>query len=145
MLRDEQIDYVFAALIDDRGDGLAVNVIQTPAKKGEAFRGQIDDRRSKVDPAVEPRLDEVTIAGLDLSEMTGLERMNRRRYDFLGYRLLLIPADHCEDEAGRSRRRKHRAHRKSAEEGSPGWLHELADRNNARCRCRRQGFDAVAQ
>ena len=66
MLRDEQIDYVFATLVDNRGDRLAVDVIQAPAKKGEAFRGQIDDRRGDVDPAVEPRLDGVPIAGLDI-------------------------------------------------------------------------------
>src|SRR5215472_10721620 len=137
MLRDEQIDYVFAALIDDRGDRLAFDVIQAPAKKGEAFRGQIDDRWSNVDAAVKPRLDGVPIAGLDIHQMTGLQRTNMRRYDLLGDRLLLIPADHREDETGRRRRRKHGAHRKSAEEGPPGWLHEPADRDNARCRYRR--------
>jgi hypothetical protein len=43
--------------------------------------------------------------------------------DFSGDRLLLIPADHREDEAGCNCRRKHGAHRKSAEERPTGsWL-----------------------
>src|SRR5215469_6299035 len=131
MLRNEQIDHVFATLINDRGNGLAVNVIQAPAKESKAFRGQIHDRRSYVDPAVEPRLDGVPIAGLNIHQMTGLQRTDVRRYNFFGDRLVLIPADDREDETGRSRRGKHGAHCKSAEEGPPGWLHELADRNNA--------------
>ena len=78
MLGDEQIDHMFATLIDDRGDRLTVDVIQAPAKKRETFRGQIDDWWRHVDAAVKPRLDGMPVASLDIHQMPGLQRTDMR-------------------------------------------------------------------
>src|SRR5580658_8970706 len=56
-LGDEQIDDVLAALIDDGGHRLAVDVIETAAEQRKTLRRQVDHRRRDVDLAVEPRLD----------------------------------------------------------------------------------------
>ena len=63
MARDEQIDDMVAAPIDQRGGGLAVDVVEPAADQREALRGQVDHRRRNVELAVEPRLDVVLVAG----------------------------------------------------------------------------------
>src|SRR5580700_6520597 len=52
-LRDEQIDHVLAAAIDDRRDRLAVDVIEPAADQGKTLRGQVDHRRGNFELAVE--------------------------------------------------------------------------------------------
>jgi hypothetical protein len=37
-LRNEEIDHVFAASIDNRGDGLAVDIVEPSAEQRKAFR-----------------------------------------------------------------------------------------------------------
>ena len=69
MLRDKQIDHVFSALIDDRGNRFVIDVIEASAKKRKAFRGQIDHWRRNIDPAVEPRFHGVPIAGFDIHQL----------------------------------------------------------------------------
>src|SRR3954469_9190624 len=43
--RDEEIDHMGPASIDDGGDRTAVYVDEPPADQPEALRGQVDDRR----------------------------------------------------------------------------------------------------
>ena len=62
------------------------------AKKRKALCGQIDHRGGDVDSAVEPRLDGVLVAGFDIHQMTGLQRTDMRRNNFVGDRLRLIVA-----------------------------------------------------
>ena len=83
-LGDEQIDDVLAALIDDRSHRLAVDVIEAAAEQRKALRGQVDDRRRDVDLAVEPRLDRMLVAGFHVHQVSGLQRADMRRHDFVG-------------------------------------------------------------
>src|SRR5256886_17625569 len=53
-LRNEEIDHVFAASIDNRGDGLAVDIVEPSAEQHEALRRQIHDRRRSCELSVEP-------------------------------------------------------------------------------------------
>src|SRR5262249_54365615 len=53
-LRNEEIDHVLAASIDDRGDDLALNIVEPSAKQHKAFCRQVHDRRRYIDLAVEP-------------------------------------------------------------------------------------------
>src|SRR4051795_11878793 len=55
-LRDEQIDDVHAAPVDQRGDGLAVEIVEPAADQREALRGQVNQRRRDIKTSVEPRL-----------------------------------------------------------------------------------------
>ena len=44
-LRDEEIDHVRATSVDNRGDGLAVNIVKPPADQREPLGRQVDHRR----------------------------------------------------------------------------------------------------
>src|SRR5206468_7709079 len=66
---DEHIDEMFVAPIDERGDGSAVQIIQSPADEWKAFRSEILHVRREVEFPVEPRLDGVLIARGNVSEM----------------------------------------------------------------------------
>src|SRR6516165_12769811 len=74
LLGDEQIDYVLAPLIDDRGNRLAVDIVEPAAEQRKALRGQVDDRWRYIDPAVEPRLDGMLVAGRHIHQMARLQR-----------------------------------------------------------------------
>src|SRR4029077_15885904 len=97
-LRDEEIDHVLAAAIDDRRHRLAVDVIERAADQGESLPGQVDDRRRDVELAVEPRLDGVLVAGFDVGQMSGLQRAQMRRHDVAGDLLILVVMDDGNDE-----------------------------------------------
>src|SRR5580693_3924481 len=120
-LADEQIDHMLAAAIDDRCHRLAVDVIEPAADQGKTLRGQIDDRRRDVELAVEPRLDGVLVAGFHVGQMPGLQRAQMRRHDVAGDLLILVVADHGNDEARGHDGRQRGADSKTAEEIFPGF------------------------
>src|SRR5580693_8409591 len=120
-LADEQIDHVLAPVIDDRGHRLAVDVIEPAADQGKTLRRQVDDRRGDVELAVEPRLDGVLVAGFDVGQMAGLQRAQMRRHDVAGDLLILVVADHGNDEARGHDGRQRGADSKTAEEIFPGF------------------------
>ena len=113
---DEQIDHVFAPLVDDRGHRFAGEVIEPAAKQRETFRGEVDYRRPDIDPAVEPRLDGMLVARLHIQQMIGLERAKVRRLQIVSNLLSLIIGNDAEDETCRNRGGQARAERESAEE-----------------------------
>ena len=59
-------------------------VIQPPADQRKAALGEIDDRRSEIEPAEKPRLDRVLIGGLDVEEMVRHQRANMAVDDEVG-------------------------------------------------------------
>jgi hypothetical protein len=147
MLRHEQIDHVVVAAIDDCRHGLAVDVVETAADQRKALRREVDDRWREVELAVEPRLDGVLIAGLDIGKMVGLERAQVCGNDFARNLLIRIVAKDGDDKACRHGRRKCRADSEAAEESaprhSPGIAPGIAHTGHARRRCKHRGFDAV--
>src|SRR5205814_7174660 len=60
---DEDIDEMFVAPIDERGNCATVQIIQSPADEWKTLRGEILHLRRKVQFPVEPRLDGVLVAG----------------------------------------------------------------------------------
>jgi hypothetical protein len=58
----EDVDRVLPALIDERRDGAAGEVIESAADEGKAERREIVDRRGEVQFAEEPRFHGVLIA-----------------------------------------------------------------------------------
>src|SRR6266516_3474334 len=68
-LRNEEIDHVSAASIDNRGDGLAVDIIEPSAEQREALRCQIHDWWCDIDLAVEPRFHRMLVARLYVGEV----------------------------------------------------------------------------
>src|SRR6202051_3011523 len=97
-LGEEQIDNVFAALIDNRRHRLAVDIIEAAAEEPEALRREVDDRRRDVEFTVEPWLDRVLVARFHVYQMPSLERTYVGRHDFVGDGLLLIGAYHGRDK-----------------------------------------------
>src|SRR5438552_3500186 len=73
-LRNEEIDHVLAASIDDRGDGLALNIVEPSAKQHKALRRQVHDRRRYIDLAVEPWFHRMLVARLDVGQVVFLKR-----------------------------------------------------------------------
>src|SRR5439155_13327973 len=69
----KQIDNVLVALVDERGDRAAGEIIEPPAAQREVLGREILDRRRKIDPPVKPRLDRVAVGGADIFEMAGLQ------------------------------------------------------------------------
>src|ERR1700728_1371375 len=124
-LGNEEIYDVFAAFIDHRSHRLAINIVEPSAQQGEALRRQIDDRRRDVDLAVEPRFYGVLIAGLDVHQVSGLERANVGRHHFAGDRMFLVVADNGQHQARGERAGEHRAGGKAAEERAARRPQEL--------------------
>jgi len=95
-LRNEEIDHVCAASIDNRGDGLAVDVVKPSAEQCETLRCQVYDRRCDIDLAVEPWFDCMLVARLDVGEVVGLKRAHMRRHNVAEHALILIRSKDCE-------------------------------------------------
>src|SRR6185312_13796698 len=66
------------AAIDERGDRLAVDEIEPAPDQPEPLSGEIDDRRRKIEPAVEPRLDGMPVARQHVGQMIRLQRAQMR-------------------------------------------------------------------
>src|SRR5438874_9942716 len=81
---DEQINEVLVVLIDERCDGPAVEIIETAAGQREVRRGEILDRRRKIELAVEPRLYGVAILGRDILQMARLQGADMTGDNLLG-------------------------------------------------------------
>src|SRR6266699_2038311 len=73
-LRDEEIDHMRAAPIDDRSNGLAVKIVEPPAEKREALRRQVHDRRCDIELAVEPWFHRMLVTRLHDGEVVDLKR-----------------------------------------------------------------------
>src|SRR5260221_11943709 len=61
-LRNEEIDHVLAASIDNRGDGLAVDIVDPSAEQHEALRCRIHDRRHYIELSFEPWFHHLLVA-----------------------------------------------------------------------------------
>ena len=72
-LLDKEIDHVFASLVDDRRHCLPVEIVQSSAEQGEPLRGQVGHRRRHINLTIEPRLDRVLIARLDIGQPRALQ------------------------------------------------------------------------
>src|SRR3954471_12014202 len=64
-----EIDHVLMPLVDDGGDGTVAEVVEPAADEGETVGGEVDDRRVKVELAVEPRLHGVLVGGDDVEQV----------------------------------------------------------------------------
>ncbi len=65
---------MLAAPVHEYGDGPSVNVIQTSAEERETSAGEVLDRWSEIELAVEPGFDSVPARRDDIQEMTRLQR-----------------------------------------------------------------------
>ena len=74
---NKYIDDVLAARINQRGDILSAENIESPADQGKSFIRKILYRRDKREFAVEPGLHGVLIRGSHISKMPWLERAER--------------------------------------------------------------------
>src|SRR5260221_7078455 len=100
-LRDEEIDHMHAAPIDDRRDGLPVDVVEPPAEQREALRRQVDDWRCDIDLAVEPWFHRMLVARLHVGEVVALKRAHMRRRHVGKHALVLIRSNDGDEEACR--------------------------------------------
>jgi hypothetical protein len=89
-LRDEEIDHMRAAPIDDRRDGLAVDVVEPSAEQREALRRQVHDGRCDIDLAVEPWFHRMLVVRLHVGEVVALKRAHMRRRHVAKHALVLI-------------------------------------------------------
>src|ERR1700747_2068155 len=89
-LRNEEIDHVFAASIDNRGDGLAVVIVEPSAEQREALGCQIHDRRRYIELAVEPWFHRMLVARLHVGQVVALKRAHVRRHNIAEHPLVLI-------------------------------------------------------
>ena len=80
-LRDEEIDHMRSAPIDDRSDGSPANIVEPPTDQPEALRRQIHDRRRDIDLAAEPWFHGVLVARLHVGEVLALKRAHMCRDD----------------------------------------------------------------
>jgi hypothetical protein len=64
------------------------------AKQSKALRGEVDDWRRDVDPAVEPRFDRMLVTRLHVHQVTGLQRADMRGDDLVRHLLILIALEH---------------------------------------------------
>src|SRR3954470_9408847 len=96
--RDEEIDHMGPAPIDDGGDGPAVDVVQTPADQTEALGSQVDDRRRDVELAGEPWFPGWLVARLYVGEMLALKRAQMRRKRVAEGALVLVGSDDRHDQ-----------------------------------------------
>jgi len=68
---DEGVEDVLAVVVDQGGDGAALEVVEAAAGEGKAGRGEVTDVGSEIEAAGEPRLDGVAVGGDDVEEMVG--------------------------------------------------------------------------
>src|SRR5581483_403243 len=127
-LGDKQIDDVLVALIDHGSRRLALDVIQPAADELKILGCEIDDRWCDVQPAVEPWLHCVPVAGCHVDQMAGLQRAYMGRYDLVGDCQLLLRGEDGKSETGRQRRGSDGACCKSAKEMPPGMAGGLSGR-----------------
>src|SRR6266496_3999476 len=97
-LRDEEIDHMRTAPINDRSDGLAVDVVEPPTEQREALRCQVHDRRCNVHLAIEPWSHRMLVARLHVGEVVTLKRAHMRRRHVAKHPLVLIRSDDGDDE-----------------------------------------------
>jgi hypothetical protein len=71
---DEQIDEMFAPLVDERRDGAMVEIIEAAAGKRESFRGEVIHRRREIELAVEPGFYGVLVGGDYVGQVRGHQR-----------------------------------------------------------------------
>ena len=102
-MRNEEIDHVFAASIDNRGDGLAVDIVEPSAEQHEALRCQVHDRRRYIELAVEPWFHRMLVARLHVGQVVALKRAHVRRHNIAEHPLVLIRSKDRDDEARRHR------------------------------------------
>src|SRR5712692_3390578 len=82
--QNKNVDDVLAARIDQSGDILATENIQTPADQRKTFIGKILHRGNKSKLAVEPGLDGVLVGGSYVGKVAGLKRAHVSVNDLRG-------------------------------------------------------------
>src|SRR5260370_8845715 len=82
-------------LVDKRGDIAMIQIVQTAADQREAFVREVYDRRSEIEFAVEPRLHGVLVGGLNVKQVSGLQRANVIRYDLLSEQIRVLASAHA--------------------------------------------------
>ena len=81
---------MFSAAVDERGDGAAVDYVESSALQGKTIVGEVLNRRREIQLAIEPGLYGVLIGGQHVGEMAGLQRAQMRVHDFRGDDGLII-------------------------------------------------------
>src|SRR5581483_943859 len=71
---DEDVNEMLVALVNQRGHGAAVQIIQSPTDERKILCREILRVRRKINFAVEPRLDGVLVGRQDIGQMICLKR-----------------------------------------------------------------------
>src|SRR5437868_6677364 len=66
---NEQVDKMFAPLIDQCRHWPVIEIIKTAADQRKSLLGEIDHGRREVEPCIQPRFYRVLIGGRDVGEM----------------------------------------------------------------------------
>jgi hypothetical protein len=98
-LRDEEIDHMRVAPIDNRRYGLAVNIVEPPAEQREPLRRQVHNRRCDIKLTVEPWFHRMLVARLHIGEVVALKRAHMRRHNVAKHALVRIRSNDGDDEA----------------------------------------------
>ena len=67
---------MFAALIDERGGGMLIEIIESSADERKSLRGEIFNGRREIQFAIEPRFYCVLVGGFHVRKMAGHQRAN---------------------------------------------------------------------
>jgi len=73
---------MFSALVDERGDFAAFEVVEAAADQRKAVAREVFDRGRKIELAVEPRFNGVLIGGGHIHQVAGFERAHVVSEDF---------------------------------------------------------------
>ena len=132
----EDIDDVFAARVDEGGDGFPAGDVEASADQWEPLVCEVADRRGEINAAVEPGFDRVLIGGLDISEMAGLQGakmgIHKRCSHYLSIarapaRLELPPPDeHTEEQDSRDREPPPRGETSAGKRANSSLLFRIA-------------------
>src|ERR1700734_911996 len=104
---------MFLALINESGHIATADVIEAASNQWKTLCREINDGRSKIQFAVEPRFHGVLVGRLDIHQVSWLQRANVTGNDFLGNQVLLLTADirdhfgakkHCYKDGGGNRK-----------------------------------------
>ena len=103
---DVEIDDVLVALIDQRRDRPAAQIVEPAAPQRKSLGGEVLDRRGEIDAAVEPGLDRVLVARRDIFEMAGLHGADMAGDDLLGEARFCARATTAPETRARRRTRR---------------------------------------
>lgn len=80
---NEKVDNMFVPLKNQCRRGVAIKIIKPSASQWKSLRGEIFDRRGKIQFPVKPRFDRVLIRGNNVQRMTGHEGPDMAGNNFL--------------------------------------------------------------